>query len=272
MSKSSPRPIAETDLYPPLRDYLVGNGYTVRSEVKDCDIAATKGEDLLIIELKRAIGLPVLVQATQRQRLAASVYIALPRPKGGIAGSRWRKIQHLLRRLELGLIIVTLGARGKPVRRGTVPTVEVVFHPLPAVRRKLRRAEKAVLQEIDKRSGDYNQGGSTRRKIVTAYRESAIHIACCLERFGTLSPKQLRGLGTGPKTLSILSSNYYGWFTRIAVGQYALTAGAAAGLEAHARVAERYRAQVAGYEPPPGPRGASVQTGSGSRAGGTSTG
>jgi hypothetical protein len=253
VSGLSARPIVETDLYPPLRDYLVANGYTVRGEVRDCDIAALKGDDLVIIELKRSVGLPVLMQATQRQRAAESVYIAVPRPPGGIASPRWRKIQHLLRRLELGLILIALDARGRPARRGAHPAVEVVFHPLPAVRRKIRRAGQAVLQEIDRRSGDYNLGGSTRRRIVTAYRENAIHIACCLERFGVLSPKQLRALGTGAKTLSILSSNFYGWFARVGPGRYALAPPARDGLDADAEVSERYRVQVAGYEPPAAP-------------------
>ena len=30
----------ETDLYRPVHDYLVKQGYTVRSEVRHCDIAA----------------------------------------------------------------------------------------------------------------------------------------------------------------------------------------------------------------------------------------
>ena len=32
----------ETDLFPPVKKYLEANGYTVRAEVKNCDITATK--------------------------------------------------------------------------------------------------------------------------------------------------------------------------------------------------------------------------------------
>ena len=37
----------------------------MRSEVKDCDIAAVKGDDLLIIELKKTLNVPLLVQAVR---------------------------------------------------------------------------------------------------------------------------------------------------------------------------------------------------------------
>ena len=37
----------ETDLYGPIRDYLVTLGYDVQGEVKGCDIAARKGDDLI---------------------------------------------------------------------------------------------------------------------------------------------------------------------------------------------------------------------------------
>lgn len=123
-------------------------------------------------------------------------------------------MKHLLRRLELGLIVISLGP----------PTwVEVVLHPGPYERKKPRKLKIALLDEVAGRSGDFNIGGSNRRKLMTAYRENAILIACCLERFGPLSPKQLRAMGTGPKTLSILSSNFYGWFRRVSRGIYGLT-------------------------------------------------
>ena len=40
---------------------------------------------------------------------------------------------------------------------------------------------------------------------MTAYRENAIFIACCLEKEGVLSATELKGLGTGDKpTLSYI--------------------------------------------------------------------
>ena len=36
----------ESDLYPPIRAFLEDAGYLVRSEVKDCDVTATKDDEL----------------------------------------------------------------------------------------------------------------------------------------------------------------------------------------------------------------------------------
>ena len=242
MAKTS-RPIRETDLYGPVRDYLVAQGYAVQAEVKDCDIAARKGDDLIIIELKRQFGVDLLIQATKRQRVTDSVYVALPGPLKMGRGSRWHGIKRLLRRLELGLIVVCF-PRGR--RRKDKPRVEIAFHPLPYARQKRARARRAILQEMTDRSGEYNVGGSTRRKIVTAYRENAILVACCLEKFGPMAPRQIRALGGGPKTLSILRNNHYGWFQRVETGVYALTAKGAAELPAFPDQAAHFRACLDG--------------------------
>jgi len=225
--------LAETDLCHPIRDYLVAQGYTVRSEVSHCDITAVKGDDLVIIEIKRRFGISLLIQATQRQKITDSVYVALPQPR---PSKRWERIQHLLRRLALGLILVSL--------RPPKPKVEVVFHPLPFDRKKRKGKKVAVLREIAGRSGDFNDGGSFRRPLVTAYRENAIHIACCLETLGPLSPRQLRALGAAPNTTSILYHDHYGWFERIARATYDLRPRGRAELALYPHVARRYRAQI----------------------------
>jgi len=228
---------SETDLAGPLYGRLAELGYTVRSEVKDCDIAAVKGDELLIIEVKKTLNLPLLVQAVRRQRLTDSVYVAIPRPSN--KGKWWRAsrgVQHLLRRLELGLILVSLDP-GKP-------PVEIVFHPLPLARRKRAKSRRAVLQEIASRTADYNRAGSTRTKLATAYRENAIHIACCLFTKGNMSPAALRALGTGPKTLSILRFNAYGWFERVDHGVYALSAHGAKDLGSWPELKKHYLAAV----------------------------
>jgi hypothetical protein len=101
-----------------------------------------------------------------------------------------------------------------------------------------------VLEEISRRTADYNRGGSTRKKLVTAYRENAIQIACCLLVTGKTSPAALRALGTGPKTLSILRFNAYGWFERVDRGIYALSAQAKSDLSAWPALKKRYLARA----------------------------
>ena len=215
-----------------IRSCLVEQGYTVRSEVENCDIAATRNGELIIIEMKRRFETQLLIQAARRQRITDSVYIAVPRPKGGIYTSRWRGIRHLLRRLELGLIIVSF--------RRKKAQVEVVFHPLPCTRRKMKAARRAVLREIENRSGDFNTGGCVRSEIVTAYRENAIHIACALAKFGELQTRTLKALGTGAKTTSILYDNHYGWFERVGRGVYGLKARGRAALERYSELLGHY--------------------------------
>jgi len=239
--------LRETDLYGPVRDYLIAHGYTVRGEVKDCDVTAVKGDDLIVVELKRSFSTALLVQATRRQRVADSVYVALPRPQARTSRTDWRGFKTLLRRLELGLIFVSFTEDG--------PVVEVVFHPLPYEPKQNKRHRRAIIQEVAARTGDHNPGGSSRRKVLTAYREAAILIACYLEEYGPLQPRQLRTLGTGPKTLPILSSNFYGWFSRVSRGVYALSPKGNAAIgdcrRDYPELMQRLR-QMVGNSPPPG--------------------
>lgn len=236
-------PERETDLYPPVHDFLVALGYTVRSEVRGCDITATREEELVVVELKRRFTTDLLIQAAERQRLTDSVYVALPRsaiPTGRDGRARWKGMQLLLRRLEVGLLLISTVA-GKP-------GVSVLFHPLPYDRKKTHRSRRAVLREVAGRSGDYNVGGSTRRTLCTAYRESALFIACCLERRGPMRPRDLRALGADPKTQAILSSNFYGWFERIDRGVYALKPQGQAALSEYPELATRFRRALDEYE------------------------
>jgi hypothetical protein len=215
LPKKTTKPLSETDLYAPVCRYLTENGYTVRGEVMSCDVAAVRGDDLIVVELKRSLNLSLIVQGVERQKITDSVYVAVPRPANR---ARWmaetKGVQKVLRRLELGLILVGSERSKAPV--------EIIIHPAPFQRRKQKRIKRAVLQEIEKRSGDFNVGGSTRRKLVTAYRENAIQIACCLDKCGPMTPKQLRLLGTGEKTHSILYRNVYSWFDRVEKGLYSI--------------------------------------------------
>ncbi len=228
------RPLAETDLAQPLCDWLAGQGYTVRSEVKDCDIAALRGDELLIVEIKKTLNLALVVQAVQRQRMTDKVYVAVPRPT-----SKWkwwkesRGVFHLLRRLELGLILVSPS--------NGAPPVDVVFHPRPLARRRRAPSRRAVFAEISGRVADYNTAGSNRTKLVTAYRENAVRIACCLLSRGRMAPADLRAVGTGPKTQSILRDNVYGWFKRVHRGVYSLSARGRRELAEYPQLTAHYR-------------------------------
>ncbi len=198
----------ETDLYAPVSALLASLGYEVNAEVKGCDICATKSGCLVVVEMKKNMTVSLLVQAARRQRAADLVYVAIPRPKRQY-GPSWLGLLHLLKRLGLGLIVVSF-ASGKG-------RAEIALDPSETDRTNCRTSERVrgkIMKELAGRTGDYNVGGSCRKELMTAYKENAIHIACCLKELGSLTTRQLRNLGTGEKTYSILRNNFYGWFAR----------------------------------------------------------
>jgi len=238
------KPIHETDLYEPIREYLEELGYQVQGEVKGCDLTAVMGDDLIVVEMKTSFNLKLLSQAVKRQRVTESVYVAIPYPKGGRRTAAWRDMCILLRRLELGLITVDLSKGGG--------RVEVHFHPHTFDRIKSLRANKrvrySIIKEAAERSGHYNTGGTTRTRLITAYREQAIHIACCMMRYGDMSPAQLREIGTSPKTTNILRDNYYGWFTRVSRGVYRLEDTAREFLKEYPELVGHYMSKITEME------------------------
>ncbi|MEH7113249.1 DUF2161 family putative PD-(D/E)XK-type phosphodiesterase [Neobacillus niacini] len=213
------RKLQEVDLYRPIQRYFSLEGYEVYGEVRDCDIVAVKEDELVIIELKLTLSVDLLIQAAKRQRLTDKVYIAIPKPNNRMNSKQWSDKFHLIKRLELGLIVVSFP--------GNDPRADILIHPAPFNRKtgasRQKKKREAILKEISGRSADFNVGGSNRRKIMTAYKENCIQIACFLENRGPLSPKALIQMGTGDKTPSILTKNYYGWFERIKRGTYIIS-------------------------------------------------
>lgn len=210
----------EEDLYAPIKDHLMEAGYTVKGEVGHCDIMAVKHEEVLVVEMKKSLNLDVILQASIRQRLTDMVYIAVPKNSKVMFTKRWKNICYLLRRLELGLLLVAF--------KGDRAFVEEIITPQPfnrSVSKRISgRKKKAVLREFSNRHGDYNTGGCTSKKLVTAYREQAIQIAALIGKYGEMSPKKLKDLGADKdKTSRILQDNHYGWFVRVSRGLYALS-------------------------------------------------
>ncbi len=240
MAKTAKPQIREEDLYRPVRQYLTEQGYAVNGEVADCDVTAVKDGQLIIIELKRSLNLELILQAVKRQKTADGVYVAVPHPGKQIMSSRWRDVCHLLKRLEVGLMVVAFSKKE--------PQLRIEFHPVEFDRDRSRKASRkkrhALIEEIRERHGDYNTGGSVRKKLMTAYREKAIHIACCLEKHGPLAPKQLRLMGTDARTGDILRYNHYGWFEKVEKGVYSLASPGREALLTYAGMADIYRKEI----------------------------
>lgn len=231
--------VRETDLYPPLKSWLEKNGYTVHSEVLGCDIAARRGDELALIEIKLSINLDLLLQIVRRQEADAAVYAAVPAPK--VIDKRWRALTRLLKRLEAGLLLVYLASAW--------PRVEVAFHPIEQKRVKRKAATNALLSELSGRSLDMNCGGSTRTALVTAYRERALRTAAALAASGPSSPAVLRRAGAPEQAGSILYQNHYDWFARIDKGVYSLTEKGRAALLEYRPLVEKFALPAAPMAP-----------------------
>ncbi len=105
--------------------------------------------------------------------------------------------------------------------------VDIIVEPGPYQPRTDTRRRGLVLREFARRKGDPNIGGSSRRKLMTAYRQQALDCAAAL----AAGPRRPRDLRPGaPEAAAILARNVYGWFERVSRGVYALTPAGQAAL------------------------------------------
>ena len=204
----------ETELYAPVKALLETQGYEVKGEVGPADIVAVRGdEEPVIVEMKRGFSLSLFHQGVERQRLSDAVYVAVPRGKGKTFRGALKKNMRLCRRLGLGLMTVRL-------RDGFV---EVHLDPAPYAPRKMKARKSRLLQEFTRLAGDPNPGGSTRRKLITAYRQDALRCLGCLEASGPLKAALVAEQTGVIKARRLMADNHYGWFERIETGIYALS-------------------------------------------------
>jgi hypothetical protein len=192
--------LLETDLYLPVKRFLEAQGYDVKAEIGDCDVLAVRGDEPpVIVELKTGFNLQLLLQGIDRQTVTDTVYLAIPEPKRSLPGD----ILRLCKRLGLGLLVVNKN------------WVEAYLDPAPYQPRKAPRRKAVLLKEFQRRVGDPNSGGSSKRPLVTAYRQDALR---CV--------KFLRSTGASKvdRTAAILRRDVYGWFMKRDRGIYSLSA------------------------------------------------
>jgi hypothetical protein len=219
--------VNETALYEPVKTMLEARGYEVKAEVNSCDVVAQKADaPTVIVELKLSFNLDLLLQGVERLNLADDVYLAVPVPNTAGKRRNWRSKQRgylkLCRRLGLGLMQIDLTRQ--PARQ-----VKVLLDPTPYNPRKNKRRQTQLMAEFANRAGDPNTGGSTRTKIVTAYRQDALRCALTLQGQEDMKVAAIRAEADVTKTASILQKNHYGWFERCGHGRYRLSE---AGLQA----------------------------------------
>jgi len=206
--------IRETDLYAPLKLMLEGQGYEVKSEIGAADIVARRGdEDPLILEMKTGFSLSLFHQAIARQAVTDIVYIAVPRGQGAAFRKSLESNTALCRRLGLGRITVRLSDG----------FVETHADPTPYTPRKSKRKKAALLREFTKRTGDPNNGGSTRKGLMTAYRQDALRCLHILHVDGATKAAHVAQRSGVETARRIMADNHYGWFERVQTGIYRLT-------------------------------------------------
>lgn len=215
---------AESDLYPPIKAYLEGQGYEVKAEIGACDVMARRGEEPpLIVEMKLSFSLALVLQGVARLSVADHVYLAVL----GKAGwkQRPKEVLGLCRRLGLGLLAVELDP----------PRVVAHLDPGPYQPRKNAKRAGRLLKEFEERVGDPNLGGLGGVKKVTAYRQNALR--CARELAGGRQKASDVASATGVAVAArLMRDDHYGWFERVERGIYQLTPRGEEALEAYAGI------------------------------------
>jgi len=210
-----PNKLKESDLYLPIKHFLNNLGYQVKGEIKECDIVAIKGDQLIIIELKLTLNITLLLQSMDRFNLADTVYIAIPK-QATIFKNKSKQVKKLIARLGLGLIVVDI--------QQTQQYVEVIHDPKDYTPRKNKRKQAALLKEFNLRQGDTQKGGSTRKQAgLTAYRQRCIRVAGYLFQTTCASGAEIKKAINEPQATQFLSNNYYDWFNKVEHGIYTLS-------------------------------------------------
>jgi Uncharacterized conserved protein len=231
MSESLPR---ETDMFPHIKAWLLGQGYDVYGEVKNCDIAATRSDTLVLVEIKRSITLTLIHQIVKRQQTNALVYGAVIAPPE-YTDRKWRDSMRLFKRLGAGLLVVYME---EP------PRVEALFHPSDLDKPQHKAMTKAFKKELQGRLFDVNIGGSPGFNAMNSHKEKALRIAVAIDRLGPSTKAVLAHTGASALTGSILRTNRHGWFVQYASGLFDLTEKGRAALVTYRDLADHIRLQV----------------------------
>jgi hypothetical protein len=213
--------VRETDLYLPVKRFLEVQGYSVKGEIRECDVVGVRADEPpVIVELKTSFSLQLVLQGIDRQAITDAVYLAFPPPKRRQHGD----IVKLCKRLGLGILLVT------------GDHVEALADPAPYQPRKATKRKAMLLKEFAHRVGDTTQGGSGRVIRMTAYRQDALRCAAFIAKNGPSTPAILRKKAGVVKAPAMLLQDVYGWFVRVERGIYGLSPKGEAALVTFASV------------------------------------
>jgi hypothetical protein len=202
----------ETSLYKPVKRFLEGLGFEVKGEVCGCDVVALdQGMPVAVViaELKLTFTLELVLQAVERTAVCDEVWLAVQASKRGRGREGDGRVKKLCRMLGFGLLAVFPSGKA-----------EVLVEPVPWQPRANTKRRSKIVSEHRRRKGDPASGGSTRRPIMTAYRQQALACAAAMAS----APQRPRDLKvTIPDAPKILQSNVYNWFAKVERGVYELS-------------------------------------------------
>ncbi len=197
----------ETELYKPVQNFFEGLGFKVDAEVNDCDVVATKDDIVVICELKRGFTIELVYQLVQRKKLTPYVYAVIPRPKN-MRSASFRKKLDILKALDCGLLVVL----------NTTKRVDVLLEPKGEDTQTNRIRRRGIEKEVSIRKVSLNLGGQSKRKIVTAHKESLIAALCYIEKYGKIETRKCRD-----NIKAVLQRNHYNYFIKLDKGIYSAT-------------------------------------------------
>lgn len=204
----------ETDLYPPVKAMLEAQGYEVKAEVGAADIMGLRSaEQPVIVELKTAFSLTLIHQAIERLKITDLVYVAIPEWRGRKGWKAFVANKTLCRRLGLGLITVP----------ESLEKADIHLDPTPYTPRKNKQRQNRMLKEFQHRVGDPNEGGISKTKLVTSYRQDALRCLAHLNTNGPTKASEVAASTNVERARPIMADDHYGWFERVDRGVYAIT-------------------------------------------------
>ncbi len=101
--------------------------------------------------------------------------------------------------------------------------VEAHLDPGPYAPRKSKKRKNRLLAEFVKRVGDPNTGGTTRKGIMTAYRQDALKCLLILDQCGPTKASEFAKAAGVLRARPIVADNHYGWFEKVDRGIYTLS-------------------------------------------------
>lgn len=221
---------SETEMYLPVQKYFADMGFKVDAEVRDCDVVATRDDIVVICELKKGFTIELMYQLVDRKKMTPYVYAVIPRPKN-MRNRAFRKKIELLKALDCGLLVVL----------NSTKRVDLVLEPrgIDSEAKKYRR--RGIEKEVEVRKMSLNLGGQTRRKIVTAHKESVIAALCYIEKYGQIKTRDCK-----ENIKYVLQQNHYNWFVRLDRGVYTMNEHGrkALGDKDYKDIVEYYRNEV----------------------------